>query len=228
MDVCGYDPFLSVDSAWGLSSKVKKAISLDALIAESDYITLHVPLNDTTRGKINRDKFALMKKGVRILNFARGELVVADDLIAAIGDGVVHAYVTDFPTDAMLTLDQVIPIPHLGASTPESEENCAVMAVNQVRAYLENGNIKNSVNFPECWLPPTGKQRITIANLNVPNIIGQFTSILAQSRINIADMLNKSRKDYAYNIIDIDTVPDPAIIDNLRKVEGVIAVRIIQ
>jgi D-3-phosphoglycerate dehydrogenase / 2-oxoglutarate reductase len=228
MDVCGYDPFLSVDSAWGLSSNVTRAHSLDALLAASDYITLHIPLNDSTRGKFNLDKFTLMKKGVRILNFARGELIVAADLVKAINDGIVHSYITDFPTDAMLALDQVIPIPHLGASTPESEENCAVMAVMQIREYLESGNITNSVNFPECRLNQSGKFRITIANQNVPNIIGQLTSILARERINIADMLNKSKDDYAYNIIDVDNPPDQSIIESLQNVEGVIAVRVMQ
>ena len=204
MEVSGFDPFMSIDAAWGLSRTVKKAVSVDSLIAESDYITLHVPLNDSTRGKMNREKFEIMKKGVRILNFSRGEIVDSRDMLDAIGSGIVDCYVTDFPTDDMLASDKIISIPHLGASTPESEENCAVMAVEQLRSYLESGNIKNSVNFPECFLPPTGAQRITIANKNVPNIIGQFTSVLAQENLNIDDMLNKSKKDYAYNIIDID------------------------
>ena len=179
MDVCGYDPYLSVDSAWGLSRSVKKAISLDTLIAESDFISLHIPLNDATRGKINRERFELMKPGVRIINFARGELVETDDLLAAIANETVAMYVTDFPTDAMLDNDSVIPIPHLGASTPESEENCAVMAVNQLMDYLANGNIKNSVNFPECNLAPSDHTRITVANRNVPTIISQLTALLS-------------------------------------------------
>lgn len=228
MEVYGFDPFLSVDAAWGLSRSVKKAVSIDSLLAESDYITLHVPLNDSTRGKINKDKFDLMKKGVRILNFARGEIVNTGDMIEAINKGIVDAYVTDFPTDELLGLDKVIPIPHLGASTPESEENCAVMAVNQTRDYLENGNIKNSVNFPECFLPPSGTQRITIANKNVPNMIGQITPVLAQANINIADMLNKSKKEYAYNIIDIDGVVEDSVIEKLQAIEGVIMVRILE
>jgi len=186
-----------------------------------------VPLNDSTRGKINKEKFDIMKKGVRILNFSRGEIVDSKDIIEAIGNGIVECYVTDFPTDDMLANDKIIPIPHLGASTPESEENCAVMAVEQLRSYLENGNIKNSVNFPECFLPPSGSQRITITNKNVPNIIGQFTSVLAQEGLNIADMLNKSKKDYAYNIIDIDGVVSDSVLSKLKAVEGVIAVRLI-
>jgi len=227
MEVTGYDPFLSVDSAWGLSRTVKKAVSLDNLISESDFISLHIPLNDSTRGKINKEKFQLMKKGVRLLNFARGELVVTEDLIEAINQGVIEMYVTDFPNDALLGIDNVIPVPHLGASTPESEENCAVMAVKQIRDYLENGNIRNSVNFPECVLSPSSYRRILIANRNVPNIIGQFTSILAQSNINISDMLNKSRDDYAYNIIDIEGTAEQELIDKLKEVDGVIMVRVV-
>ncbi len=227
MEVSGFDPFMSIDAAWGLSRTVKKAVSIDSLIAESDYITLHVPLNDSTRGKFNKEKFEIMKKGVRILNFSRGEIVDSKDMLDAIGNGIVECYVTDFPTDDMLGNEKIIPIPHLGASTPESEDNCAIMAVEQLRDYLEKGNIKNSVNFPECYLPPSGTQRITIANKNVPNIIGQITSVLAQENLNIADMLNKSKKDYAYNIIDIDgTVSDDALA-KLKAVEGVIAVRLI-
>jgi D-3-phosphoglycerate dehydrogenase len=227
MEVSGFDPFLSIDSAWGLSRTVKKAVSIDSLIAESDYITLHVPLNDNTRGRINKEKFELMKKGVRILNFARGEIVNTGDMVEAIKQGTVAAYVTDFPADELLGLDAVIPIPHLGASTPESEENCAVMAVQQLRDYLENGNIKNSVNFPECLLPPSGTQRITIANKNVPNMIGQITPVLAKENINIADMLNKSKGEYAYNIIDIDGTVTPGVLQKLQAIEGVTMVRVI-
>ncbi len=227
MQVTGYDPFLSVDSAWGLSRSVKKAVSLDELLADSDFISLHTPLNDATRGKINQEKFSLMRKSVRILNFARGELVNDDDLIEAINEGIVEMYVTDFPNDKLLTVDSVIPIPHLGASTPESEDNCATMAVNQLRDYLENGNVKNSVNFPECMLPASGQMRITIANRNVPKMIGQFTTILAENNINIADMLNRSRDENAYNIIDIDSAIDESVIAELRAVEGVVMVRVI-
>ncbi|MCP4714235.1 MAG: phosphoglycerate dehydrogenase [Deltaproteobacteria bacterium] len=227
MEVSGYDPFLSIDSAWGLSRSVRKAISLDSLISESDYISLHIPLKDDTRGKINKEKFQLMKKGVRIINFARGELVNHEDMIEAINTGIVERYVTDFPTDELLALENVVPIPHLGASTPESEETCAVMAVQQLRNFLENGNIKNSVNYPDCFLAPSGAQRIIIANKNVPNIIGQLTPILAQQNINIAEMLNKSKGEYAYTIIDIDGSADDALVGKLKAVEGVIMVRVI-
>ncbi len=227
MEVSGYDPFLSVDSAWGLSRTVKKALSLDSLIAESDYITLHTPLNDKTKGMINKDKLALMKKGVRILNFARGGLVNNKDLEEAIKQGVIAAYVTDFPDEELLKMDNVIPIPHLGASTPESEENCAVMAVEQLKDFLEYGNIKNSVNFPECIMPPSGQKRIIIANKNIPNMIGQITPVLAEKKINIAEMLNKSKGDYAYNIIDIDNNVSDELVGKLRKIEGVVMVRVI-
>src|SRR5512137_1344340 len=162
MEVIGYDPFLTVDSAWGLSRTVKKALSLDSLLADSDYITLHVPLNDKTKSMINKDKLALLKKGVRLLNFARGGLVNNKDLQEAISQGIVACYVTDFPDEELLKMDNVIPIPHLGASTPESEENCAHMAVQQLMDFLEQGNIKNSVNFPECVLPQSGARRLII------------------------------------------------------------------
>ncbi len=227
MEVSGYDPYLSVDAAWQLSRQVKKALSLDSLLAESDYITFHVPLNDKTKGMLNREKFALVKKGLRILNFARGGLVNNEDLKKAIKDGIVAAYVTDFPDDDLLDIEQVIPIPHLGASTAESEENCAMMAVNQLREYLEFGNIRNSVNFPECVMPPTGQRRICIANKNVPNMIGQITPVLAEHNINIDDMLNKSKGDYAYNIIDIDSEIGDDVVQKLGKIQGVVMARVI-
>jgi D-3-phosphoglycerate dehydrogenase len=218
---------MSVDAAWGLSRSVKKAVSFDSIISDSDYISMHVPLNDKTRGMFNKEKFSIMKKGIRILNFARGELVNNIDLKKAIDKGIVEIYVTDFPNEELLDNDHIIPIPHLGASTPESEENCAIMAVDQIRNYLEKGDIVNSVNFPECVLSQSGTKRILITNKNVPNIIGQFTSILAKENINIADMLNKSKGDYAYNIIDIDGDTDHSLISKLMDVEGVSMVRVI-
>ncbi|HOO71930.1 MAG TPA: phosphoglycerate dehydrogenase [Spirochaetota bacterium] len=227
MEVAGFDPFISVDAAWGLSRSVKKSISLDSLLADSDYVTLHVPLNDATRGLINKDKFNIMKKGTRLLNFARGGLVNNDDLKAAIDQGIISCYVTDFPDEELLSIDRVIPIPHLGASTPESEDNCAIMAVNQIKAYLEMGNIVNSVNYPDCMLPLTGKMRIIIANKNVPNMIGQITQVLADHNINIADMLNKSKGDYAYNIIDIDGNADDALVNKLKSIKDIIMVRLL-
>jgi D-3-phosphoglycerate dehydrogenase len=227
MEVSGYDPFISVEAAWGLSRSVKRSISLDYLLSESDYITLHAPMNDKTKGMLNKDKFALMKKGVRILNFARGGLVNNADLKEAIKSGIVAYYVTDFPDDDLVQMENVIPIPHLGASTPESEENCADMAVDQLREYLEKGNIINSVNFPACEMVPSGSKRILIANKNIPAIIGQITQILADQKINIADMLNKSKGEYAYNIIDIDGSIDDKVIEQLRKIKDIVMVRVI-
>ncbi|MBN2440209.1 MAG: phosphoglycerate dehydrogenase [Spirochaetales bacterium] len=225
MKVIGYDPFISVESAWGLSRDVKRANVLETLIQESDYITIHVPLLDSTKGLMNKQRFALMKKGVRILNFSRNGLVNNEDLKQAISDGIVAAYVTDFPDETLLKMDKVISIPHLGASTPEAEDNCAIMAVEQIRDFLENGNIVNSVNFPYCTLPFSGKTRIVIANRNVPNMVGQITSLLAAENINIADMINKHKEGFAYNIIDLDSLISKEQIQKLGKIEGVIMVR---
>jgi D-3-phosphoglycerate dehydrogenase / 2-oxoglutarate reductase len=227
MEVAGYDPFISIEAAWGVSRNVKKALKLDDVIVDSDYITLHCPLNKDTKGFLNKNKFAIMKKGVKILNFARGELVNNEDLINAIKEGIVSKYVTDFPGNDLLNVENVIPIPHLGASTPESEENCAIMAVEQLRDYLESGIIKNSVNYPECILPPAGKKRITIANKNVPNMIGQITQILAKHKINIEDMLNKSQGNYAYNIIDVDNNFNDNVLKEITSIKDVIMVRVI-
>lgn len=227
MDVVGYDPIISVEAAWELSHEVKRAMGLDGLLAKSDYITLHLPLNDKTKGMLNKDKFALMKKGVRILNFARGGLVNNEDLKSAIKEGIVASYVTDFPDEELLKMDNVISIPHLGASTPEAEDNCAKMAAVQVKNFLEFGNIKNSVNFPDCEMEPTGRTRITVGNNNVPNMVGQITTILAEEKINIADLLNKSKGDLAYNIIDIDGKVTPAAVEKLKAIKGVIMVRVI-
>ncbi len=228
MQVMGYDPFISVEAAWGLSRTVGRALSLDALVADVDYLTVHAPLTDKTRGLLNRDRFGLMKKGVRILNFARGGLVNNEDLLRAIDEGIVSAYVTDFPDEELLENDRVIPIPHLGASTPEAEDNCAMMAVSQVRDYLEHGNIKNSVNLPRCELPVSGAHRITVINTNVPNMVGQITTVLAKHRVNINDMLNKSRGEFAYNIIDVDNGVTQEVMDEVSGIDGVIMTRLIE
>ena len=228
MEVIGFDPFISVDSAWGLSRSVHRAVSLDVLIAECDYISLHVPLSDKTRGLINKEKFAIMKRGVRILNFARGGLVHNEDLKAALADGKVAIYVTDFPDEDLLTEPNVIPCPHLGASTPEAEDNCATMAVAQVRDYLEKGNIRNSVNFPECDMVASAPWRIVVANRNVPNMVGQITTILAGAKVNIVDMLNRSRGELAYNIIDVDTAVTEEDLQKINDIEGVIMTRRIE
>jgi D-3-phosphoglycerate dehydrogenase len=227
MQVTGYDPFISVEAAWGMSRNVKRARGLESLLAESDYITLHIPLSDKTKGLINKERFAIMKKGARLLNFARGGLVNNEDLRDAINDGIVAAYVTDFPDEELLKLENVIAFPHLGASTPEAEDNCAVMAVNQLKNYLETGDIKNSVNFPDCELESLSATKLIIANKNIPNMVGQITTILAAEKINIADMLNRHKGDYAYNIIAIDGKVDVSILDKIRSVDGVIMARLV-
>ncbi len=227
MDVTGYDPYISVASAWRISNRVKYTSSLESLLANADYVSLNLPLIDATRGFINKEKFSMMKKGVILLNFARGELVDNPSLVQALENETIGKYVTDFPTDDIMKFESVIPIPHLGASTPEAEDNCAVMAVNQIMDYLENGNITNSVNFPDCSSEKKGLKRITIANNNIPNIIGQITPILANAGINISEYLNKSRGEYAYNIIDIDSEIDSNVIDSLKKISGVVMVRVL-
>ncbi|HUX11794.1 MAG TPA: 3-phosphoglycerate dehydrogenase, partial [Spirochaetia bacterium] len=179
MEVIGFDPFISVENAWGLSRSVRRARSLDALFAEADYITLHVPLTDDTKNTINRSRIASMKKGVRIMNFARGGLVANDDIIAAVDSGQVAGYVTDFPEDVLLGRPGILCVPHLGASTEEAEDNCAVMAVEQLKAFLETGNIRNSVNFPDCQMDLNHRTRLLVANRNIPNLVGQITTVLA-------------------------------------------------
>jgi D-3-phosphoglycerate dehydrogenase len=225
MEVWGYDPFLSIEAAWRLSRNTKKAPSLDKLLSECDFISLHVPQNKDTKGFINADKFAVMKKGVVILNFARGGLVDTPSLKKAIADGIVACYVTDFPDEEVIKTDKVIAIPHLGASTEESEENCAIMAAMQLMDFLENGNIKNSVNFPECALDRTGKKRLTISNQNSPGMIERITHFMADNKINIADMINKSKGNVAYNIIDLDGDITEDLVKKIRAAEGVLGVR---
>jgi D-3-phosphoglycerate dehydrogenase len=227
MQVSGYDPFISIEAAWGLSSNVKRARSLESLIAASDYITLHVPLTDKTKGFINRERLGIMKKGARLLNFARGGLVNNEHLKEALDQGIVSVYVTDFPDEELLKMENVIAFPHLGASTPEAEDNCAIMAVNQLRNFLEKGNIKNSVNFPDCELDSRAPTRIVIANKNIPNMVGQCTSILASEKINILGLINHHKGDYAYNIIDIDGKVSPSVEQSIKNIDGVIMVRVI-
>ena len=194
MKVIGYDPYISVDAAWELSSKVKKSTGLETLLKEVDFITIHVPLLPSTKEMFNAEKFAMMKDGVSIMNFARGGLVDNDAIKVALKSGKVSSYVTDFPDADLLGVDGIIPIPHLGASTSESEENCALMACEQIKDFLETGNIQNSVNFPNCALPmKEGYSRLIIANKNIPNMISEITTLLAENSINIGDMLNKSK-----------------------------------
>ena len=228
MNVIGYDPFISVDAAWGLSRSVSRAPNLEKLLSVSDYVTIHVPLNDKTKCMLNYETFTNMKKGVRLLNFARGELVNNDDLIRAINEGIVNSYITDFPDEKLLKIENVITLPHLGASTPESTDNCAVMAVKQMLNYLETGNIKNSVNFPDCEANHFNTQcRVTIANENIPNMVGQITSILAEEKINISGMVNKHKNSVAYNIIDTDSAITADIMEKTKMIKGVIMVRVI-
>lgn len=228
MRVIGFDPFISIDSAWQLSKNVEKAQSLDQLLSESDYISLHLPLLEDTKGVIDADKMSKMKKGASLMNFARGGLVNKTDLLAALEADQLRCFVTDFPQDRLLGNDKIITIPHLGASTPESEENCAVMAVNQTKEYLENGNIKNSINFPIAEMPRNGGSRIIIGNKNVPGMVGKITGVLAEQNINIADMLNKHKGDIAYNIIDVDGEVSEAQIAKINEIEEIILVRLLQ
>lgn len=227
MEIYGYDPYLSIDAALRLSRNMKRMMSLERLLAECDYVTLHVPLNKETREFMNADTFAAMKRGAKLMNFSRRELVSTADLRKAIAEGAVSCYVTDFPDEELIKMENCITIPHLGASTEESEENCAIMAVMQIMEFLENGNIKNSVNFPECSLERSGNQRLTIANQNLPGMIEKITHLLAGSKINIADMLNKSKGNIAYNIIDVDGSVDQDLLREIASIEGVVAVRVL-
>ena len=231
MEVIGYDPFISVDTAWNLSRNVQRAMNIEQIFSTCDYITVHVPLTDQTREMFNQEAFSQMKTGVRIFNFSRGELVNEDDLEKAIESGIVAKYVTDFPDDRILGMKNVIAVPHLGASTKESQENCAVMAAKQLKDYLETGNIKNSVNFANVELPYVGRKRITVIHQNIPNMVGQMTSILAESHLNIADMLNRSKGEWAYTLIDIDNKVNgdvlPSVEARMKEIKGVVAVRII-
>ena len=230
MNVMGYDPFLSVDAAWSLSRAVHKAESMDAIFAKADYITIHVPQTNDTKGLINSEKLRIMKNGVRIINMARGGLVVNKDMLAAIESGKVAAFVTDFADEDLLKNDKVICLPHLGASTPEAEENCARMAAEQIKNFLEKGNIVNSVNFPKCKMDENiapGGTRLCITNKNVPNMIGQITTVLASEKINVASMVNQNRADIAYNLIDIEGKVPETVIAKLEAIDGIINVRAI-
>ncbi len=230
MEVLGYDPFLSVDAAWSLSSGVIKAESVEAIASQCDYITMHIPLNDKTRNLFNKELFACTKKGARLLNFSRGELVNLDDLEVAIKEGIISCYVTDFADDKVLGMENTIVTPHIGASTPESEDNCAAMAAQEIKEFLEYGTIKNSVNFPDCEVAYTGKRRISVINKNIPNMVGSIASAFAKFSINIDNMLNKSRGGYAYTLVDADDLmgKEKEIIEELLKVEGIVAARVVR
>lgn len=225
MEVVGFDPFISVESAWGLHRGVERARDLESLLSTSDYITIHVPLNENTRGFLSIDRLKKVNPGARLLNFARGGLVDNGALLEAIDAGYLSAYVTDFPEAELLGREEILCVPHLGASTPEAEENCAVMASRQLADYLEQGNIRNSVNFPECHMEMSCDHRLIVANRNIPNMVGQITAILAEEEINIAELLNRHRGDVAYNIIDIDTPASERATERMNTIEGVIMVR---
>ena len=228
MDVYGYDPYISVNAAWTLKARIHHITQLKTIFEECDYITLHLPLLDSTRGMLNEEAFAQMKDGVRIVNFARDGLIEQDALISAIENGKVAAFVTDFADEKLLHLEQVIITPHLGASTPESEDNCARMAVEETREYLETGNIRNSVNMPALSLEPSAQNRICIINRNVPNMVAKISSQLGQYGINIETMANKARGEYAYTIVETNDTIDELSIEGIRSSEGIINVRVIQ
>jgi D-3-phosphoglycerate dehydrogenase len=228
MDVIGYDPYISVDAAWNLSREVARADTLEGLLAKADYVTLHIPLGDTTKGLLNAEKFRFMKKGARIINLARGGLVTEADIIEALVSEKLGAYVTDFPSAELLACKKAVCIPHLGASTPEAEDNCAIMAVKQLMEYLETGALRNSVNFPRCKLDQRAPFRLLVANRNIPNMVGQITTILAAANINITDLINHHRDEYAYNIIDSEQQIPGGVLDQIRQVEGIIRVRAIE
>jgi D-3-phosphoglycerate dehydrogenase len=228
MEVIGYDPYISVDAAWNLSHQVQRADTLEGLLAKSDYVSLHLPLSETTKGLLDAEKFRRMKKNARIINLARGGLVNEADIIAALQSEKLGGYVTDFPTAELLACPKAVCIPHLGASTPEAEDNCAIMAVRQLMDFLETGTIRNSVNFPRCKLDQRAVYRLLVINRNIPNMVGQITTILASEGINITDLINHHRDEYAYNIIDTEQAIPPVALERILSVDGIIRVRTIQ
>ncbi len=227
MDVYGYDPYLSVDAAWKLSRSVYHANTLDEIYAECDYISVHVPLLPATKGMLGAEAFAAMKDGVRVLNFSRAGLVDSEAMLAALAGGKVASYVVDFPTDEMIGVENVIAIPHLGASTPESEDNCAVMAADQMKDYLENGNIKNSVNYPDVSAPRAGETRLCVLHKNIPNVLTSISAVVSAAGINIDSLTSKSRKDFAYAILDIDGAAQDSFVNDILAIEGVIRLRVL-
>ncbi len=227
MKVYGYDPYLSVKSAWNLNHNAIHIFDINEIFEKCDYITIHVPLTDSTKNLVNSDSIARMKDGVRILNFARGGLVDNNALKTALESGKVSSYVTDFPSDDILGVDGVIAIPHLGASTPESEDNCASMAARELIDYIENGNIVNSVNLPEITMPRSGENRICVIHKNIPNMLTAITAIFAQDNVNIENLLNKSRGDYAYTMLDVGAADTSAVAEEIGAIDGVIRLRVI-
>ena len=225
MKVVGYDPAITVTNAWQLSSGVEQEETLDQLFQHADFVTCHVPLVDATRNMVNADRIALMNKGGVLINFARGGVVDDNAAIAALDSGHLHAFVTDFPTPELIAHAQVTALPHLGASTGEAEENCAIMVAENVKDYLENGNIRFAVNFPHARMPRLDAWRITVANANVPNMVGQISTCIADAGLNIEDLLNKSVGNFAYTIVDVNGEPSDALLEKLRSIEGVSTLR---
>ena len=228
MEVYGYDPYLSVDAAWGLSRSVRHARTLDEIFANSDYLTIHVPLNPDTKNLIDSEAIQKMNDGVRILNFARGGLVNTEAVLAGLKNGKISVYATDFPSDDLLGVDGVLAVPHLGASPPESEDNCARMAADELKDYLENGNIRNSVNMPSVSMPRDHSVRVCVLHRNIPNTISLLSGALAQTGINIENMQSKSRKDYAYAILDVTGEPDAKTMETLEQRSEIIKIRVIR
>ncbi|MBQ6383016.1 MAG: 3-phosphoglycerate dehydrogenase [Clostridia bacterium] len=226
MNVVGYDPFISVESAWSLSTSIHRAASADDVLAQADYITFHIPLNDKTRGTINAEMIGKMKEGAGILNFSRGELADIPAVKEALASGRLSSYVTDFPSDDLLDTEHVVCIPHLGASTPESEENCARMAAMEIRDYLEKGSIHNSVNFPEVQLAEPEAARVLVLHENIPNMVSTITAAAAKEGLNIENMLNKSKKDMAVTVMEMAELPSRNALDVLAQVPGIIRVRV--
>lgn len=227
MNVAGYDPALSIDAAWRLSSEVQKVDNLTSLVSRSDYVTLHLPVLDNTRGLINKELLSHFKKSACLLNFAREEIVDSDAIADSLAAGELRCYIADFPTPRLIAQDNAFLMPHIGASTDEAEENCAIMAADQLRDFLENGNIKNSVNFPALYMERNGGVRIAISNQNVPKMLGNILSLLADENINVLDMINKSRDEVAYNLIDVAIVPSEDALQKIKNVKGVINVRVL-
>lgn len=227
MNVIGYDPAISVEAAWQLSSRVERMESIEALLGRADFITLHVPAIAATKHLINKDSLALMKPTAKILNFAREEIVSTEDMVAALDAGTIAGYISDFPAPALLSRKDVLLMPHIGASTEEAEENCAIMAADQLMDFVENGNILNSVNFPKIKMARNGGSRITFINSNVPKVLGSVLSILADAELNVIDMVNKSRNEVAYNIIDVEGELAANIASVIAAVDGVVRVRVL-
>ena len=228
LNVIGFDPFMSLQSAWRLSSSAVPATSIEDLVSRVDLISLHIPLNDKTRNLFSKQYIDRIKKGSTLLNFSRAGVVDEEAVLAALDSGALHAYVCDFPTPALINHPRAIVLPHLGASTEEAEDNCAAMVANQVREFLEQGSIRNSVNFPEVAVIPNGEgARLGIANQNVPGVVGRISSALGEAGLNILDLLNKSRGDYAYTLVDIHDNAPPEIVERIRSIDGVLSVRII-